>query len=247
MSRNGPGVFIFPFLGLALYFYSSSLYSSSHLAMDMERNSSISLHHGFMTDLYRNLFMGLDRIWNLDLDLDLLRFHLLLLKDCALLLFVSFYLGSMHARARARARPLSEPFPPQPIPQVFHQSWHHIHISAAAATTTRSSTYPYPIPSCDPSFRDTHQYLPNQCQKIALEPLSHILHFSSSFFCFISIMLQREGCIYCTYILVRRIFFRCILGVDMRNSNCTFWTLDLVIGLCVHWQDQCCHRDPTVS
>lgn len=59
--------------------------------------------------------------------------------------------------------------------------------------------------------------------------------------------IASAGCIYCTYILVRRIFFRCVLGVDMRNSNCTFWTFDLVIGWCVHWQDQCCHRDPTVS
>lgn len=52
-SRNGPGVFIFPSHGLALYFYSSSSSSSSssHPAMDLERNSSISLYHGFMTDL----------------------------------------------------------------------------------------------------------------------------------------------------------------------------------------------------
>lgn len=127
--------------------------------------------------------MGLDRIWNLDLDLDLLRFHLLLLRTVPFTF--RLVLSWLHACPCPCPCPptfWAFPTPSHPIPQAFHQSWHHIHISTAAATTTRSTTYPYPYPSCVPSFRDTHQHLPIQCQKIALEPLSHILHSHSRSF-----------------------------------------------------------------
>lgn len=134
--------------------------------------------------------MGLDCIWNLDLDLDLSRFHLLLLQDCAFLLLVSFYLGHIHARARARTHPLPGPFPPHPTMSVSSILASHPYLCSHRRHHTLRYL-PLPLPFLR-SFISRHlSHLPNRCQKIALEPLSHILHSHSRFrSCLISIILQ---------------------------------------------------------
>lgn len=203
MSRNGPGVFIFPFHGLALYFYSSSPSSSSHLAMDMERNSSISLYHGFMTDLYRNLFMGLDRIWNLDLDLDLLRFHLLLSVEGLCLFTFRLVLSWQHACPCPCPCPLTLwafPTPPHPtsVPSVLA-----LHLFLCSRRHHHTLHYlPLPQPFLRP-FISRHpsasaKPVPKDSSRAAVTYFTNCSHSHSFLYIY---NVAREGCIYCTYVL----------------------------------------------
>lgn len=189
--------------------------------------------------------MGLDRIWNLDLDLDLLRFHLLLLQDCTFLHFVSFYLGCMHARAHARARPLSGPFPPHPTIVLSVLASHPYLYSRRHHRTLHY--LPLPLPFLRPFISRHPSAFAKPVPKDSSRAAVTYFTFSFSFFCFISIMLQGKVAYIVTYILVKGIFFRCvqlvlICGIRIVHSGTLIWRCGLV-----SIQDQCCHRDPTVS
>lgn len=174
--------------------------------------------------------MGLDCIWNLDLDLDLSRFHLLLLQDCAFLLLVSFYLGHIHARARARTHPLPGPFPPHPTPS--HERFIHLGITSISLQPPPPPHAPLLTPTTTlPAF--LHFATPITSAKPVPKDSSRaaVTYFTFSFsFSFLSYIYNfaRESCIYCTYMLAR-IFFVVYLvlirGFRIVHSGPLTWCL----------------------
>lgn len=127
---------------------------------------------------------------------------------------------------------LSHPVPPHPTslssvlashPYLYSRRHHHtLHY------------LPLPLPFLRPFISRHPSASANPVPKDSSRAAVTYFTFSFSFFCFISIMLQGKVAYIVTYMLIKGISFRCVLGVDMRNSNCTFWNFDLVMWVNVY-------------